>query len=363
MNIPEIIFIASSAFSAVFSLVVVVTGILWPRFMLSKNKPFSTMIFYISCCDLLGSSSNCIGFPQRGSVFCSVQGFFFLYFIPASWLWTTMLVYQLRNLILFRKIRLTMTQVHAICWSIPLITSCLPLTTNPYGQDDFVDGYAPCVLGGNTFSKLLWISTCDTGLSFILVVLMAVWSYQISRCLSMADSTTTPIVNEKSLFASMRLYPMALFITWAPKFIELIIRLFQGIGKTTFQIIFVPALIICTQYGTLVAIIFFSQSPTAKLLWYNLFKQLTHRHCRTGHNNTLDDDTYYQSNSNNDSSNNSSRSCNSNRQQPTILSAGDNNTDEVILVQESMNSEARVSIIVEMFRPAAMDGRTSHEIM
>eukprot|EP01036_Dinobryon_divergens_P026098 gene26095-34706_t len=40
-----------------------------------------------------------------------------------------------------------MSQVHAICWTIPLITSLLPLTTNSYGQDDFINGYSPCVLG------------------------------------------------------------------------------------------------------------------------------------------------------------------------------------------------------------------------
>jgi hypothetical protein len=170
-------------------LIVVVTGLLWPGFMLSKNKPFSTMIFFISCCDLLGSLANCIGFPQPGTASCSVQAFFCLYFIPASWLWTAMLVYQLRNLIIFKQISLTMTHVHIICWTIPLITSLLPLTTNSYGQDDFINGYSPCVLGGDVTSKLLWISTCDSGLSLILVILMAIWAVQINRYLNTVHST------------------------------------------------------------------------------------------------------------------------------------------------------------------------------
>ena len=329
--------------------------------MLSKNKPFSTMIFFISCCDLLGSLANCIGFPQSGSISCSVQAFFCLFFIPASWLWTTVLVYQLRNLIIFKQISLTMTQVHAICWIIPLIISLLPLTTNPYGQDDFINGYSPCILGGNATSKLLWISTCDSGLFLILVILMTIWTIQISKYLFSVNATDfTGKEREKSLVASMKLYPMALLFTWAPRFIEGLLNLGgHVIGKSVLQIIFIPALILSTLYGAIVAIIFFSKSPAVRALWYNLFKRMAYQHCRIRDNRTSLDDSSYNFNNHysNNNNNSSSDSSNGSRPQTTLFQ---DETDEVFLLKES--TDVRVSIIVEMQRPSAMDGRTSHEI-
>eukprot|EP01036_Dinobryon_divergens_P027689 gene27689-36502_t len=236
------------------------------------------MIFFTSCCDLLGSSANCIGFPQSGSISCSIQAFFYLYFIPASWLWTTMLVYQLRNLLILKRIRVTMAQVHAVCWGIPLITSLLPLTTNPYGQDDFDNGYSPCSLGGDRMTRLLWISTTDSGLSFMLVILMTIWLVQIHRYLLSVESSDST-VKEKALFSSMKLYPLALFITWAPRSVASVGLGIQAVGKDIYQIGITPAAILASQYGVIVAIIFFSKSSGVRLLWYNLFKRLAYQYC------------------------------------------------------------------------------------
>eukprot|EP01035_Chromulina_nebulosa_P022875 gene22875-29629_t len=287
MLILEIIFTLFSAIGACFSLAVVLTGLLWPRFMLSRHRPFSKMIFFISCCDLLGSSANCIGFPKSGSIPCSIQAFFYLYFIPASWLWTTMFVYQLRNLLILKRIRVTMAQVHAVCWGIPLITSLLPLTTNPYGQDDFIDGTVPCVLGGDRITRLLWISTTDSGLSFMLVILMTIWLVQIHRYLSSVESSDST-VKEKALFASMKQYPLALFITWVPRFIESVVRGAEPLGGDP-QVAIIPTAILASQYGVIVAVIFFHESATARLLWYNMFKRLAYQYCSNKSGNSSGD--------------------------------------------------------------------------
>ena len=185
---------------------------------------------------------------------------------------------------------------------------------------------------------------------------MAIWAFQINKYLYSDNSTDfTGIEREKSLFASMKLYPMALLITWAPKFIEAIILLFHVVGKSVFQIIFIPALILATLYGALVAIIFFSQSPAARAMWYNLFRRLAYQHCHMRNNSTSVDDCYYNFN---DNSNNSSRSVSGNGRPLTTLVLEE--TDEVFLLKET--TEARVSIIVEMLRPSAMDDRASLEI-
>ena len=372
MIIQEIIFTLTSAISATCSLVVVMTGLIWPRFMLSKHRPFSTMIFFISCCDIVGSVGNCIGFPQNGSTACSVQAFFYLYFIPASWLWTTMLVYQLKTLILSKQISLTMTHAHAICWSVPLIASCLPLTTNSYGQDDYLNGYSPCVLGGNSLAKLLWISTTDSGLSFMLVILMATWVVQIHIHLSRAESCDST-EKEKTLFASMKLYPLALLITWVPRFAESVgmgIMGIHSVGKYGSQIGIIPAAILASQYGVIVCIIFFSKSASARSLWYNLFKRWVYMYFSSNNGN----------NNNVNSSSNSDISYSTDRQtcESLLLDILGEESPEDMLVKESVlcndsskrsssiasnnnddnnidSPPTRVSIILEMRRTSTID--------
>jgi hypothetical protein len=155
----------------------------------------------------------------------------------------------------------------------------LPLTTNPYGQDDFIDGTVPCVLGGDRLTRLLWISTTDSGLSFMLVILMTIWLVQIHRYLSSVDYSSDSTVKEKSLFASMKLYPLALLITWAPRSVASVGMGTQVVGKDNYQIGITPAAILASQYGVIVAIIFFSKSSGVRSLWYNLFKRLAYQYC------------------------------------------------------------------------------------
>ena len=174
MDVVEIVYISFSAVSACLSFAVVLTGLFWPGLMLSKCRPFSNILFFISLCDFLGSISNSFGFPPNGSQLCSAQSFFYLYFIPASWIWTLLLVYQLRTLILFKTLYISRKSMHIICWSIPLIPALLPLSTNYYGQDDGLNEASHCALGGNVRLKFLWMITCDTGLAFICIVLMAI---------------------------------------------------------------------------------------------------------------------------------------------------------------------------------------------
>ena len=262
------VFIALAALSGFCSLTVVLTGLIWPTFMLSKSRPFSTVIFFISLSDLLASAINCLGFPQNGTNICSFQAFGYLYFIPASWLWTLMLVYLLRTLIIYKTIHLTLNWMHVICWSVPVIPAFLPLTTNPYGQDDSLNGNTPCVLGGNPTTKFLWITSCDTGLAFICFVLMTIWTVQIYKYASVSSSEDDS-KRERALFNSMKLYPLVLFITWLPTFIvDVLIASDVTAVNNQGMILFI--LVFATQYGTLLTLIYFSQSPVARSLWYNL---------------------------------------------------------------------------------------------
>ena len=268
-------YIALGALSALLSCFVVLTGLIWPKYMLSKNRPFSTIIFFISFCDFCGSILNCLGFPSNGLA-CEFQACGYLFFFPASWLWTLMLVYQLRTLIIYNNIRLSVNTMHFICWSIACIPALFPLTTNPYGQDDNLEGNTTCTLGGNIRTKFIWKTVSVSGLAFLCFVLMTFWCVEILKfCYKTGGENSDGSTRRKiSLFRSMSLYPLALLVTWVPYFI-LDMLIAAGVLNTksiSFTTIFV-VIGLGTQNGSLLSIIYFSQSSVARSLWVNLLRR------------------------------------------------------------------------------------------
>ena len=279
-------YVAMAALSTVLSSTVVLTGLLWPKYMLSKNRPFSNVIFYISLCDFCASFLNCLGFPSDG-IICNFQSFAYLFFFPASWLWTLMLVYQLRTLIIHKNIRLSINSMHVICWTIACIPALFPLTTNPYGQDDGLEGNTTCTLGGNPQTKFIWKTVSVSGLAFSCGVLMSFWCVEIVLFFSRTgtdtgdtsdssggDNDSASRTRQMSLFKSMRLYPIALFVTWSSYFIMDLLLAAGILNTKTISITAVFVVIaIGTQCGSLLTIIYFSQSSVARMLWADLLRR------------------------------------------------------------------------------------------
>eukprot|EP01035_Chromulina_nebulosa_P036418 gene36418-49056_t len=213
ISAAEIIFISLAAMSAAFSLVILLTGLFWPGALLSKSRPFSTIVFFISLSDFCLSIMNCLGFPLNGTLQCSIQGFGLFYFPLASWLWTVMLVYQLRTLIILKSLHISMMWIHGICWGIPLILSLLPLSTNQYGMDDYASGDVACNLSGNVKTKFIWLDLCISAAAIGCLMLMAVWIVEIYLHFRKAENAA----REMSFLQIMKLYPLALMVTWLPR--------------------------------------------------------------------------------------------------------------------------------------------------
>ncbi len=77
---------------------------------------------------------------------------------------------------------------------------------------------------------------------------------------------------ELTLFNSIKLYPIALFITWFPSFLAVLLINAEVIGFKA--IIVFLAYSFSTQNGSLLAIIYFSRSSVARLLWFNLLNRI-----------------------------------------------------------------------------------------
>lgn len=66
-----------------------------------------------------------------------------------SWMWTTMLTYQLYTVFMYGSLGITAEwHMHLICWPIPIISTLLPLSTNYIGRDDD-SNLGWCYIGGN----------------------------------------------------------------------------------------------------------------------------------------------------------------------------------------------------------------------
>ena len=271
----EIIFISFAAISASFSFTILLTGLLWPNVLLSKSRPFSTTVFFISLSDFCVSIMNCLGFPLNGTLQCSIQAFGLFYFPCASWLWTVMLVFQLKTLIISKHLQISMSWIHVICWVVPLVLSLLPLSTNQYGTDDYGNGNLTCDLWGNTTTKFIWLDLSSSGAALVCIILMAIWTFKIYAHFRLA----TDSAREMSFLNIMRLYPLALLFTWLPRclsFFLISVDILQLNAHSAYLAGYF--FILSTQYGTLTSLIYFTQSPASRMLWVNLLRRIFFQH-------------------------------------------------------------------------------------
>jgi hypothetical protein len=230
------------------------------------------IIFFISLCDFIGSIVNIFGFPESTTILCSVQGFLFVYFFPASWCFTTMMVYQLRCLLIDKKIWLSVYWVHAICWSAAALIALLPLSELDYGSDDEYSGHSPCTLCGRLFWMEVFYVGCFYGFLFFNFLLMIYWSSQVGW--HFRKEGITEIHRMYALYKSTRFYPFAMLFTWLPIFIMVCLFTYNSESNNG-DIVPLTLIEICqyiaTQNGTAMCYVFFANSPDAREYWKSLF--------------------------------------------------------------------------------------------
>lgn len=267
LHIYEYLYQLFAALSLVLSGTVVLSGIVSPKTVYPR-KVFGHILFIISLCDFIGSIANVIGFPFPNTHACGIQGFLYLFFFPAAWLWTTALLYQLRCVMIFKKVWLPVKYFHLVIWIIAAMMAVLPLSTNSYGQDDYANGLYPCNLGGNRRDASIWAVTNLGALAALSFLLMIVMSLQIA--VFYARQASPMPENVSALYKAIRWYPLGLLLTWLPLTVLYIINV-CGIQPTKIPYETAPISVLSTQYGTILALIFFSYNPGARSRIYRLF--------------------------------------------------------------------------------------------
>ena len=264
------VFIGFSALSAACSASIVLTGLVFPSMMLSPMHPFSNMLFMIALCDMIGSIGCSLGFPLDGSTLCTTQAFLTWFFTPASWLWSSALVYQMHCTIVHKKLHLSMTHLHMIIWTLCCLIAFLPLIQVRYGQNDDYNGDSVCLsrcTTSRTINCYIWIASLDESALIISIIMMTAYLCKISRYLHNVKEDGAG--RERVLFQSLCWYPIGLIVCWT--FNIVIIWIIVSALQLN------AALIMSTQYGTICCIIFFSSSSLVRQRWIDLLT------CAGGH--------------------------------------------------------------------------------
>ena len=264
----DLIAFIGTVVSCVSSFFVLISFSLFPRLW---NRLFMQIVLYISLSDFIANACLFSGGPSNDYL-CFFQGFFQQFFYPASWLWTTLLMYLLYCLVRYGKIVLKRHYMHLICWGLPLLFTLLPLTTETYSN-------------GPEHVGLCWIETRSSNNSsiqltvvwrlltwelpiFFCSFLMLSWALLIYRMLLMENIPCPKAVQTalKALFA----YPLFLMICWLP------IAISNNICENCLapgSIMETMLFMLTVQQGTFTAIAFFYNSLEVRRHWYTLLVQ------------------------------------------------------------------------------------------
>jgi hypothetical protein len=132
MDDLEVAFIVFSALAAFLSGLVLLTVMVFPDM---QKRLFMNIILWISASNLCASIASAWGFPNAGTELCSAQAFAVPFFYKASWLWTTVLSYNIWK-IAFRGVS-EIRMYYALCCvgAFPLLRQLFHLLRMIMGEN------------------------------------------------------------------------------------------------------------------------------------------------------------------------------------------------------------------------------------
>jgi len=267
---------------------------------LVKNKPFSLIILIIAISDSFASLCFSFGYPKKE--LCITQSVMLFFFERLSWYYTTILVYQLQNLIINKSI-LKSKWLHISVFLINILLEVLPFSTNTrYGTLEQYQGIFICSMHNDlnrsqesSYIWLRWLTQYSyyTCLALILIFYIRIFlfdlfpdgfcSYIIKGKIPLLKNTnSSSIMIDAKLTSS--LYIFAMLISWTPNItygsysLNIIndqVYTYSLIKQHTEIIKINDTLdILCPTYGLFMAIIFYIRTKEARKEWGNIFYQI-----------------------------------------------------------------------------------------
>ncbi len=255
--------IVVSALSATFSGMVVLTGLIFEQM---RKRFFMQIIMFVSFGDFVVALSSCFGFPPNGSVLCTVQGFLITFFLRSSWFWTTMLSYQLHNVVVIGKFNMGHLAMHGTVWGLSLLFAVLPLAMATYGRSGTDTDVQICFLStSNTEWILAWSLLDFFVLCSLCTIIMLFFLFKIH--MKVRQSTQVDALCE-SVFNTLYLYPIVLMVSWLPTTVINVVLSF--VFSTQQDSILTVAACFANTYGIWLGVVFCVKSAESRQRWYQL---------------------------------------------------------------------------------------------
>ena len=122
--------VISSSISLIFTFFTILSFLIFPNL---NKKSYHKVVLYTTIGDFFMSIGGTLGLHKERDVSCYVQWFLTNYFPLASVFWTLVIIYELYKTIILTKPTKSFVYYHMICWSIPLVVTLLPLSTEHVG--------------------------------------------------------------------------------------------------------------------------------------------------------------------------------------------------------------------------------------
>lgn len=260
-------------FSAGSSIAVTISCVAFPTM---RQSFFTRIILMIAASDVVVSAVGALGFPENGSVACTVQAALETFFLRANWLWTTMLVHQMHNFVMNSRMNINEMRIHSLIWSLSLLCTLLPLIDGNFGRiGDYSSSEMCFYQSANNSWIMAWVLIDWIGLVFACIIYM---TYLITRVYLkyrvMNDiSAATGVL---SLVRSLYVYPLVMLCTWGMNCLtNLVVTMVSNNNPSTQQRFAISvSAVAAMSNGLLLGVVFFSKSNEARFQWRRLFRKL-----------------------------------------------------------------------------------------
>ena len=277
--------------------------------ILVKDKPFSFIILIIAVSDSFASLAFSFGYP-KGQL-CIAQPAILFFFERLSWIYTTILVFQLHNLIIYKKLLRSLWLDVSVLF-INVLLAVLPLTTNTqYGtlaiEDGYkLQGYFVCTMHNGESNSMtaegqsyadVWLRWTTINPYFVCLFLILIFYVRICLhdlfpegiCSFLCKGRVEPLLRSVNSSTSMieakitiTLYVFAIIISWTPNTtygaysLHILnnqpIQDYNTIQDHLNAIKINDKLdILCPMYGLLLSIIFYVRTIQARKEWIFIF--------------------------------------------------------------------------------------------
>lgn len=281
----EIIWITVSACSTAASFSVLMSGVLFPGL---RREFYFRLILMISLCDFFSNLIGTWGFPHDEET-CTAQALMIFIFLPAVWLWCTVLSCTMYFHIDHGRVYVSFFQMNIIVWCIVLI--CIAICIPYLSDGEFFYGCHKQFLGDqfgalratddsddtliNDYTIGTFIAPCLCCIAIMILCVMCLQWITLPRIRRTDPNRVDRII---PLMRYISMFPIGLCIFWLPNMITfLATHSGRNGGYYHRSNSMIDANYITFYlgygYGMYMAIVFFVNSKIARTSWCNLFKR------------------------------------------------------------------------------------------